>query len=294
MFFLQSSERTIEFSRCTWWVGYVSNNPKKKLYFSDVAKRTIGNKLTNIQFEQVEIFENSFNFTHKEQQKNSKNLVRLIDIYDQVMGVKIYQVGKGKPKQTSFEVDNDIFISPEKLDENYWFFIDSGVKRYVLAQKETKFIKYGEWLAEPRNLKYFTNDKIVIREVVNPRLFSCFIDFPAVVKNTNAVIIQKNPEYSLKFLLGILNSNYFDFYLKKEASKINNNSFPSINSHLLKNFLIPQLPPEQQKPFEKLVDEILTAKKAGKNTEELEGEIDKLVYKLYELTAAEIEVVEGR
>jgi len=58
--------------------------------------------------------------------------------------------------------------------------------------------------------------------------------------------------------------------------------------------LIPQLPPEQQKPFEKLVDEILTAKKAGKNTEELEGEIDKLVYKLYELTAAEIEVVEGR
>lgn len=272
----------------------VSINHKKRVEFSDVSKNSVDTKLNNIQFEQIEIIENSFNFVQKVQQKNSENLIKLIDIYDQVMGVKIYQIGKGKPKQTSFEVDNDVFVSPEKLDDSYWFFIDSGVKRYDLVQKEKKFIKYGEWLAEPRKLHYFTNDKIVIREVVNPRIFSCFIDFPAIIKNTNAVIIQKNPEYSLKFLLGILNSNYFDSYLKKEASKINNSSFPSINSQLLKNFLIPKTLPEAQKPFELLVNQILTKKKEGEDTSALEAEIDSLVYGLYDLTEAEIAVVEGR
>ncbi len=162
----------------------------------------------------------------------------LIELYDQVMGVKVYQVGKGKPKQSSYEISVDLFVSEDKQSEEWVKFIDSGVKRYEIEEYE-KYIKYGEWLAEPRNAKYFFNPKIILREVINPVPFASYFEKEAVVKNTNAVIIKKDNNFSLFLLLAILNSDIFNFYLKKESSKSNNKSFPSITSKLLKAFPIP-------------------------------------------------------
>jgi adenine-specific DNA-methyltransferase len=50
---------------------------------------------------------------------------------------------------------------------------------------------------------------------------------------------------------------------------------------------------EKTKPFEILVDEILQAKNNGKDTTALETKIDDLVYKLYNLTADEIKIIES-
>jgi len=49
-----------------------------------------------------------------------------------------------------------------------------------------------------------------------------------------------------------------------------------------------------QQPFVALVDQILELKKAGKDTQALEDEIDEMVYRLYDLTDEEIAIVEGR
>jgi hypothetical protein len=54
---------------------------------------------------------------------------------------------------------------------------------------------------------------------------------------------------------------------------------------------IPQITPEEQKPFIELVDKILAKKKSGKETQDLENTIDAMVYKLYELTADVIKIV---
>lgn len=76
------------------------------------------------------------------------------------MGVKVYQQGKGKPKQTNYEIDNDIFVSESPKNDVNWFrFIDSGVKRYNIVPKK-KYINYGEWLAEPRQIRFFNNPKL--------------------------------------------------------------------------------------------------------------------------------------
>ncbi|MFM8295528.1 MAG: hypothetical protein ACKN9E_13405, partial [Microcystaceae cyanobacterium] len=50
-----------------------------------------------------------------------------------------------------------------------------------------------------------------------------------------------------------------------------------------------------QKPFIKLVDQILSAKKANPNadTKALETEVDRLVYELYGLTDEEISIIEN-
>lgn len=53
---------------------------------------------------------------------------------------------------------------------------------------------------------------------------------------------------------------------------------------------------EVAEQIEDLVEQILTAKKTDPNTDttELENEIDKLVYELYNLTPNEIAIVEAR
>ena len=49
---------------------------------------------------------------------------------------------------------------------------------------------------------------------------------------------------------------------------------------------------KEQTQIEKLVDEILIKKQQNQDTTELEKEIDVMVYKLYELTYAEVKVID--
>ncbi|RCS26469.1 restriction endonuclease subunit M [Polaribacter sp. WD7] len=166
------------------------------------------------------------------------NTIALIEVYEQVMGVKVYQKGKGKPKQTLFEKDNDVFVSKIKSEEFKYPYISQGINRYFY-QSQNEFISYGEWLAEPRKKQYFTNPKIVVREIINPRIFATYIEENAVVKNIAAVLIEKDKKYPLKFLLGLLNSKLLTYYVNEQSPKSNNKSYPSFNSRLLKEIPIP-------------------------------------------------------
>ena len=102
--------------------------------------------------------------------------------------------------------------------------------------------------------------------------------------------------YSIKVLLGILNSKLASFYHFNNAPKATKGGFPKILIDDVKHFPIPKATPEQQKPIINLVDVILSAKKANPqaDTIELEHKIDELVYKLYGLTEEEIAIVEGK
>lgn len=167
----------------------------------------------------------------------SNNTVPLIDVYDQVMGVKTYQKGKGKPKQTNHEKNEDVFVSNKLDDEFNYPYVSQGINRYSY-QTQNEFISYGEWLAEPRKKEYFDNPKVIIREIINPRIFATYIEEPAVVKNIAAVIIQKDELYPIKFLLGLINSKLLTHYVNEQSPKSSNKSYPSFNSRLLKQLPI--------------------------------------------------------
>jgi hypothetical protein len=72
----------------------------------------------------------------------------------------------------------------------------------------------------------------------------------------------------------------------------------SSNNHVsgyeLKQFPIPKISKTEQQPFIDLVDKIIKNKTDCKNTTALETQIDKMVYQLYDLTAAEIKIIEGK
>ena len=96
-----------------------------------------------------------------------------------------------------------------------------------------------------------------------------------------------------KFLLGILNSSTIRFYLSLVAETSGMGTSRWINNYV-KEFPIPVVAYEQQTGIIRIVNQILEVKAADSdaNTADLEKEIDKRVYALYNLTQEEITIVE--
>ena len=222
-------------------------------------------------------------FVEKQDLLDKTGTSPLINHYDQVMGVKVYQIGKGIPKQTSYEFQNDLFVSKTIKGETWMPFVDSGIKRYY-RDAEVKYINYGKWLAEPRELKYFLQPKILIREVVNPRVFAAYVEEPIVAKNTLAVIVQKSEKFDLKYLLSIVNFSVFNYYIIENSPKGTTKLFPSLNSNLIKRFPLKTISKLAQLPFIRLVEYVLWLKAqhpADSRAQYFERVIDGLVYELY-------------
>lgn len=97
--------------------------------------------------------------------------------------------------------------------------------------------------------------------------------------------VDKN--YSLKYLCGLLNSRVVNFWYQRKYQ------LPTIGGYELDSIPIPK-DFSSQKPIIEIVEKILSAKKANPqaDTSVLEREIDRLVYKLYNLTDEEIGVIE--
>jgi hypothetical protein len=271
-------------------------NKGQSFYYCDISstpRDLISEKLKDIQFiSDTPEYEKSFSIISSIITKTDTK--PLIELYDQIMGVKVYQKGKGKPKQTAQDRKNDVFISEDPLDDSYQPFISQGIKRYYYDD-QGEYIKYGEWLAEPRNPRYFKGKKLILREVINPRIFGCLIEYPSVVKNIAAVIIQKDPDFSLEFLLGLMNSNLMTYFVMEQTAKSSNKSYPSFTSRFLKSIPIKVNKLDLNEKIAELATEIHLIKKhdPSADTSALEAEIDGLVYGLYGLTDEEVGVVEG-
>ncbi len=133
---------------------------------------------------------------------------RLDTLFDVMTGAKPYQVGKGFPPQTKETVKEKPFTGFKKIDDTWKPYMRGRfIERYTnLWQSYGEYIKYGEWLAEPRSEKVFMGEKILIRQT-GDSLIATF-DKGNVSNNTLHSIypLETNKSVSLYYLLGILNS----------------------------------------------------------------------------------------
>lgn len=255
--------------------------------FGDLSNKTSNWFNKDFKISWLYQLDEKYRFVTNDEIFDKKDTIALSKVYDQVMGVKVYQIGKGKPKQTDREKKENVFVSTERKDDSYLKFIDQGIRKYRYIDNG-KYIKYGKWLAEPRNKEFFVNPKVIVREVINPDVYAHYYEDEAVVKNTNAVIIQKNKDYSLKYLLGLLNSKLISYYVVQTSPKSKNKSFPSFASKQIKGIPIKKAPDYQRTKITMLVDYILwlKAQELHNLTDKLipayfEQIIDGLVYELY-------------
>ena len=230
--------------------------------------------------------------------KIKSNSQLLSNQYDVRVGLQAYEKGKGKPKQTVEDVKNHIFDYDYKHDRSTYPYLNgSDVGRYKLNWSG-QWLKYGEWLSQPKIFTQFSSPRILIREITGkfPFVLQCTYTEETYLNNKSVLnVLQKNEQYDLKFLLAVLNSKLMSFYHKRQTVKGNRNMFPKIVIKDLKNYPIPSASESTQKIAIKFVDKIISLKKENQeaHTKELESEIDKLVYELYDLTIEEIAIVEN-
>jgi adenine-specific DNA-methyltransferase len=190
--------------------------------------------------------------------------------------------------------------SKEKIDESYHKMLNGKDIGLYSIKWKGDWIKYDkDFVNSFGNLgralppEYiFTNEKILVqrtRRGMQRKLVCCYDDEKFYNLNRVSNIVIHNSDFSLKFIIGLLNSKLLDYYFNKV-----------FNEYEVKPIHLSQLPikiisTSQQKSIITMVEKILETKRLNPltDTTDLEAEIDQLVYQLYELTEEEISTIEN-
>lgn len=172
------------------------------------------------------------------------------------------------------------------------------VQRYFI--RDSKPIWHLDWNElNETDIKRANSEKVVVQDIVahlmNPKphiKLTGTIDYKKSFCFNTVMCFSTKSELSNEFLLGVINSklmSFFFYYFIFNQAIRTMHFMPGYSDKipLIYNVTI-------HKIISMKVDEILKAKKANPeaDTTELEGEIDLLVYKLYDLTDEEINIVE--
>ena len=111
----------------------------------------------------VNIFDNPKNHSIKIKLSSLPILDTICKI---TQGTKPFQVGKGNPPQTRAVVNEKLFVAEKKVTKLFKPLLrGSLMNRYQINWDNNYFIKFGDWLAEPRySAEYDAKEKIIIRQ----------------------------------------------------------------------------------------------------------------------------------
>jgi hypothetical protein len=233
---------------------------------------------------------------------------KIEDVAEMYSGIKVYEVGKGNPSQTTHVRDTKPYTSERKENKSFQSFFDGKhIGRYALHWNQNNWVNYGPWLAAPRNSEIFVDGKILIRKIVGETLIATYIPETSYC-NTLLHILKIKPHGRLQyqFLLGILNSRFIGWYFRKKFQISADDTFPQIMIRDIMQFPLPDADEARHDKMVSLIEQMLSLNKqlvSAKTTHEktalqrqieaTDKQIDSLVYELYGLTEEEIRIVEG-
>lgn len=229
------------------------------------------------------------------------------------VGIKPYQTGKGKPSQKPEDVKNRIFDSDIKIDKDYRQYLrGSDINRYTISPQKNRFIKYGEWLAEPRySANFNAPEKIFMRQTGDSLIAAVDTNMYLCLNNMHILVPISEAVLKTSFYLGLINSKVLNWYYQAlnpekgealaEVKKTNVAKLPikqidiSIRSEkeLYENIV------ENVDQLVKLISELKITKlqtslnQLKSKIDYFENKINKLVYQLYGLSESEINTIEN-
>ncbi len=231
----------------------------------------------------------------------------IADFVEMFSGIKAYEIGKGRPPQTKEIRDTKPFTANHKKNSSWMPFYDGKhIGRYECLWKKNNWIKYGKWLAAPRNAAHFDGPKILIRKIVGKTLLATYIAYKSYCNTLLFVLkLKDDAKMSYKYLLAILNSTFMGWYFRKKFQISDEDTFPQIMIRDILQFAVPEPTNVDNHRMGKLVDSMLTLHEKLAETRSdhektilrrkikaTDQQIDRLVYELYGLTEEEIAVAQ--
>lgn len=238
----------------------------------------------------INIFIDNDKHTVLEKLKSIPQLSSVEDI-ELCLGIQAYH----NTIHTKEQIKTRFLHSNIRLSESYQpEYSGRHIQKYRFCPSSVVYVDYSQELYTKPDIKFFEDERILIREIVGDTLVCTYVNDPFIVNKSCYVLKSESVDY--KYLLGLLNSKLIAFFIKNKGDKAKQTLFPRVSMTTLKSLPFLELEFDAQQPFINLVDQILELKKAdpAADTSALEAEIDRMVYELYGLTPAEIDVVEGR
>lgn len=172
------------------------------------------------------------------------------------------------------------------------------------------YVRYGEWLAEPRAPEFFEGERIYSRKILADRLVATLETTDSVADQQVYITKVTSPLLSARYVLGIYCSRLVAFFIRAYFDEVTA-AFPQIKVGQLRQLPIRTIDffNESDKAAHdrlvKLVDRMLDLHKQlskaksprdkeriPREIESTDRQIDQLVYELYGLTEDEIRIVE--
>ncbi|MCR9081701.1 MAG: BREX-1 system adenine-specific DNA-methyltransferase PglX [Cyclobacteriaceae bacterium] len=174
--------------------------------------------------------------TNRLLKKIEEDSIPLGSFCEAVRGVGIYHKRKGHTKEF---IDSNPFQSNQKVDNTFVPYLrGKNLQRWILTWNEDSYLSYGDWLAEPRDPKFFEGERILIRKILSDRINVAFIETQFVVdQQIYTVKINKSIDFNTKALLGILSSSLITYYFRLKFSEFDD-LFPQIKLEHIKNLPI--------------------------------------------------------
>ena len=235
------------------------------------------------------VFDINLNESHRKIIKNiEENTIQLIDISDINRGVHAYRKdGYGKSKygkgyQTQQDYDEKSYHADSKLDETYFPEVRGKNLNTYYYETNGLFISYGDWLAEPREMKYFTGERIYLRKIIGKTLYCAYVRDKNIADQSVYIAKIKNTDFFVKYVLAILNSKLISWYFRICNNEFDD-LFPQIKVTEFKEIPIKILDKSFQKKIVAVVDYVILVKKFNieKISFFLERLIDGIVFELY-------------
>ena len=206
--------------------------------------------------------------------------VRLFDVLDIRQAIK-----SGNDKQ--------YITDAVGIDGNYQPILrGKDINRFSITDPHL-YLQYGKHLACPRNKEIFEQPKILIREAGSV-ITATYDDNNFYIMSSLYNAILRDKAFSLKYLLGLLNSRLFQFLMYKLTFEKTRGAFTKAKIFHYYELPVKDCSPVSQQEIIGTVDDILAEKKKNPmvNVGNLEFRLNKLVYDLYGLTDDEIRIVE--
>ncbi len=167
------------------------------------------------------------------------------------------------------------------------------VHRFRILWNGKEYIDYCDGIANPRNPKFFKGKRILIREITNPSIFAALTD-EELYHDPAVIVVKDNNIVEIEAILGILNSKMATFFHFNHSPKATKGAFPKILVQDIKDFPIPDIPERIQEIITTKVNDIMQQNHLDSQSDvtDIEKDIDKIVYHLYDLTYDEVQIID--
>lgn len=180
-----------------------------------------------------------------------------------------------------FTIRNRVWHANIKKDDTYRKELKGGdVNRYNILWNGDLWISYGVWLAAPREQKFFTNERLLIREIVSTHLFCSYTNEEYYNTPSCINIISEKEILNLKYALTVLNSKLIGWFCLKTSPKASKGLFPKILVNDVRNIPMVEISLKLQQPFIEKAELMLSL---NKELQELSRKFQHTLQRKFEL-----------